>query len=146
SGRPLTPATPAISWDRTLPVSHLSSNFRLSTASAELRCVAWTRQSRAERWPWRPSHWSFHRPLPSALPFRPRCHFPQATARLRAVSQQPAVASRSACPAACTAPACGATPHGYPSYVPLRLTLGLDKDKVNGKAIRSRYPGNGRRG
>src|SRR6202521_1521639 len=114
-------------------------------ASAELRCaLAWTRQLRLERWPWQPSHWSFLRLLPPALRYRLRCHFRQARARLRAVSQQPAAASRSACPAACTAPACGARPHGYPSYVPLRLTVGLDKGKVNGKAIAARYGGNRR--
>src|ERR1700674_527863 len=114
-------------------------------ASAELRCaLAWTRQLRLERWPWQPSHWSFLRLLPPALRYRLRCHFRQARARLRAVSQQPAAASRSACPAACTAPACGARPHGYPSYVPLRLTVGLDKRKVNGKAITARYGGNRR--
>jgi hypothetical protein len=30
-----------------------------------------------------------------------------------------------------TAPACGAELHGYLSYVPLRLTLGLEAGKVN---------------
>src|SRR5208337_3833694 len=40
-----------------------------------------------------------------------------------------------ACPAVCTAPACAAKPHGYPSYIPLRLTVGFDKGKVNGKPI-----------
>src|SRR5260370_1538732 len=113
------------------------------TASAELRYApVWTQQVRIERWPWPPSHWSFRRPLPSAPRCRPRCHFRQARARLHAVSRQPAAASRSAYPVACTAPACGAKPHEYPSYVPLRLTVGLDKGKVNAKGIPGRYRGN----
>src|ERR1019366_10003540 len=88
------------------------------------------------------SHWSFRRPLPPVLRYRPRCHFRQARARLLAVSRQPAATTRSACPVAHTAPACDAKPHGYPSYIPLRLTLGLDKGKVNGKAIANRYRSN----
>src|SRR5208282_6433139 len=60
----------------------------------------------------------------------------------RATSRQPAAASRSAFPAVCTAPACDAKPHGYPSYYPLRLTVGLDKGKVNAKPTMGRYPSN----
>jgi hypothetical protein len=40
------------------------------------------------------------------------------------------------------APACGAKPHGYPSYHPLRLTLGFEKTKVNAKAILAGYRSN----
>src|SRR5258708_22361798 len=113
------------------------------TASAELRYApVWTQQVRIERWPWPPSHWSFRSPLPSTPRCGPCCLFRRARARLHAVSRQPAAASRSAYPVACTAPACGAKPHEYPSYVPLRLTVGLDKGKVNAKGIPGRYRGN----
>ncbi|MGA9792978.1 MAG: hypothetical protein WBQ43_19990, partial [Terriglobales bacterium] len=40
-------------------------------------------------------------------------------------------------------PACGAKLHEYPSYYPLRLTVGSESGKVNGKANTGHYPSNG---
>src|SRR5450755_88178 len=118
-----------------------------STANAELCCARISpRPVRIVRQLWQPSSWSFrHLLLPG-----PRCRlqrqFRRARALLRAVFQRLAGASRSAFPAVCTAPACGAKPHGYPSYIPLRLTLGLETAQVNGKALWDRYRSNWKAG
>src|SRR5215813_1200851 len=76
----------------------------------------------------------------------PRCHLPThfqpAEVRLPAVFPRLAGVARSACLAAHIAPACDAKPHGYPSYNPLNVNVGLLASSVNANPRRSGYGSN----
>src|SRR6266568_7295237 len=63
-----------------------------------------------------------HPQYPPGSRYRRR-HFPPAREQLRAAFQQPAAASRSACPTVRIWLACAAEPRGYPSYDPLGQIL-----------------------
>ena len=88
--------------------------------------------------PWR----CCRRQLLPARRCRPLPRFPPAGALLHAASRRLAGASRFACPTVRTAPVCGAGPHGYLSYVPLRLTVGLNESTVNANPGSCGYGGN----